>query len=149
MLSPRPKDIEYIDYKDFLYLLFGIIEEHLNYDPNDPLPDYRKENAESLDKILTFVRDDELYPTLITKAAYLFVSITDGHVYSNGNKRLGLITTVYFLAINGYDLDVKFGELYDLSLFVADRSRNSAASFDQLKTYAEKFINDHLSQNEA
>lgn len=41
------------------------------------------------------------YPDLFDKAAYLFININLGHFFSNGNKRLSLVTSLYFLIING------------------------------------------------
>jgi death-on-curing family protein len=138
------QSLNYLDYDDFHFVLFSSIEEQLNYDSSDPLPDYRKEKSEELRKILTFVQEDDYYPSLESKAAYLLTSIVQGHIYSNGNKRLGLITMFVFLITNGYWLKVKSGELTELCLYIADKERNKNATFDELKQFAEIFIKEHL-----
>lgn len=139
--------LNYLDYTDFHLLLFSTIEEQYNYDPTDPLPDYRKENSQELIKILTFVKHDSFYPTLEAKAAYLLTSIIKNHVYSNGNKRLALITMLFFLFINEYLLATKTGELKNLCLFIADKEQNNNMGFDKLKAYAETFIRDRLEKH--
>lgn len=138
MSSPR---INYLDYDTFSRILFSIIEEQLDYDPSDPLPDYRKEHAAGLEKILVLVKNDIYYPEILDKASYLFVSIVEGHIYSNGNKRLGLVTMLYFLTMNHISMTARSEELVDLCLFVADKKRNSNLSFDDLKIYVRNFLN--------
>lgn len=140
---PSPT-VKYLSFEDFTVLLFEVIQEQLNYDPNDPLPDYRKENSQSLEKVLTLVQNDSYYPTVVGKAAYLFVSIIEGHIYSNGNKRLGLVTLLYFLIINRLTVKVAVGELSDLCLYIADKERNNNATFEQLKLFAEKFLKERM-----
>jgi death on curing protein len=42
----------------------------------------------------------ELYPTLSAKAAYLFIHIAGGHIFSNGNKRTAVLCLDTFLMAN-------------------------------------------------
>lgn len=136
--------VNYPEYEDFLILLFSILKEQLDTDPKDPLPDYRKENSEQLHKILELVKNDDYYSTLLDKASYLLTSIIQGHIYSNGNKRLALITTLYFLNINGYELEpIKRLSLYGLAIHLADSQKNGGMNFDERKAYALKFLNTH------
>lgn len=137
-------EINYINYEDFARILFALVEEQFDYDPSDPLPDYRAENSEQLHTILTFIQNDEHYPALEEKSAYLFVSIVKNHIYSNGNKRLALITFLYFLIINGMMINCKIGELKEMAIYVADKDNNKAATFDELKVHVCKFISPRL-----
>jgi death-on-curing family protein len=132
--------VNYPDYEDFSILLFAIVNEQFNRDPNNPLPDYSKENPQGLISTLLHAQNDDFYPTVVDKAAYIFVSIIDGHNYSNGNKRLGLVTMVYFLYINGCTLNTVAGELTEWALYVADSKRNGDKPFDQLKEYVKEKI---------
>ncbi len=136
-------DIKYLDYESFSQLLFSIVEEEFSYDPTDPLPDYRREDSASLEKILSLIQNDQYYADLFAKAAYLFVSIVEGHIYSNGNKRLGMVAMLYFLFSNSYKGKFVTGELYELCLYVADKERNNDASFQTLKAYTEEFLKNH------
>src|ERR1700734_4272937 len=58
----------------------------------------------------------EAYPALTGKAAALMHSLAGNHALVDGNKRLALLATVVFLRINGYRLELKHDEAFDLHL---------------------------------
>lgn len=137
--------VEYLYYWTFVLLLFGLVKQQLSYDPSDPLPDYSKENPSGLKKVLELYRNDNYYPTFFEKAAYLFVGIIKGHYYSNGNKRLAFVALLYFLAINNYELkQSRPGDLRRLAVFIADKSKNNNASFDELKYIVVKYLESRI-----
>jgi death-on-curing protein len=51
-------------------------------------------------------------------AAYMF-HIVQNHPFVDGNKRTGLIAALTFLDLNGIEIDVPTGGLYDLTVSVA------------------------------
>lgn len=141
--SPDIK-IKYLNYEDFLRLLFGLLEEQFNYDPADPLPNYRKENPEELHKILELMKNDLYYPLFYDKAAYLFISIIENHIYSNGNKRLAFVSFLYFMIVNGYELKQdKPGDLKNLAIFIADKTLNQKMSFNKMKEKIASYLRTH------
>jgi len=75
----------------------------------------------------TTVFGDEAYPALATKAAALLESLVRNHALVDGNKRLGWLAMVLFLALNGVRLDVDDDEAYDLVIAVAEGRRDVAA----------------------
>lgn len=88
-----------------LGFLFHLVAKH--YARQEEVPDYTAERlgVDKLIGILNGVREDSYYPDVIQKAAYLLLQINKGHFFSNGNKRLALVTSVGFLAINDMALD--------------------------------------------
>jgi len=86
--------------KGHLPPLFAYLEKR--YARVEEVPDYRGEaiGYEKLLGVLERVRMDTYYPDLLDKAAYLLIAINKGHFFSNGNKRLALVTTTVFLDIN-------------------------------------------------
>ena len=62
----------------------------------------------------------EKYPTVFSKAAALFHSLTKNHAFHNGNKRTALVTLLSMLQRNDYYLDrpVSDQDVYDLALAV-------------------------------
>jgi hypothetical protein len=50
--------------------------------------------------------DQDLFPTLIGKAARLAYGIAEAQAFQDGNKRLAWLVTVVFLELNGVVLDV-------------------------------------------
>jgi death-on-curing protein len=71
---------------------------------------------------LDFVQDDNYYPELEDKVAYLFYSINKNHAFNDGNKRSSIALSAYFLEINGLDhLVSKFiSSTENVSVDVAD-----------------------------
>lgn len=63
--------------------------------------------------------DEELYPSIQSKAARLCYGLVKNHAMIDGNKRIGTHTMLVFLAANGYELEYTQKELIDLILDVA------------------------------
>lgn len=84
------------------------------YSRQEEVPAYR-ENKEGIAKLLGVLeraRMDTYYPDLLDKATHLLLSINEGHFFSNGNKRLALVTTTAFLAINAKTLKTSSKDTY-------------------------------------
>lgn len=109
----------------------------------------------------------QYYPRFIDKAACLYLCINKGHFFSNGNKRLALVTLIAFIIENGYrfnpydkdkyqrklkELFPDFSEFiyysdfnsiefayYNLSIVVAD-SKNYVSNFEELKARTKIFL---------
>lgn len=54
--------------------------------------------------------EEELYPTVIEKAASLGFSLVMNHAFVDGNKRIGHYAMETFLVINGYELNASVDE---------------------------------------
>ena len=65
--------------------------------------------------------DSELFPTLPQKAAVYAHHIINGHLFSDGNKRIGLTCALMFLVLNGCSLhrDIE-DSIIDLGFKIAD-----------------------------
>jgi prophage maintenance system killer protein len=61
----------------------------------------------------------ELYPSLATKAAYLFIHIAGGHIFSNGNKRTAVLCLDAFLLANSRYLTLTNTEVRKVAEYVA------------------------------
>ena len=64
---------------------------------------------------------EDLYPTILDKAAALFHSLIFNHAFVDGNKRTALTTTARFLYVNGYELVVEEKELIEFPLRVENK----------------------------
>jgi len=65
---------------------------------------------------------EELYPTLIEKAAALGFSLIQNHPFVDGNKRTGHALMEVFLLLNGYEIHAMVEEQEDVILRVASGS---------------------------
>lgn len=61
----------------------------------------------------------EKYPSVFNKAAMLWYFFTKGHCFNDGNKRVGFVSCVLFLELNGYELNATEKEATRKSLEVA------------------------------
>lgn len=161
--------MEYFE-KDDLDLIFKLISKY--YNAVEEVPQYTLEQAgvEKCLGILERVKTD-FYPSLMTKTTYLFIQINKGHLFSNGNKRLALVTAMGFLNINNkkiaqkdkrdfkdklLELFPKYKDhledqedfapqeyaLYNLSIIVADSHKYIPENdFDYLKNKVIEFFN--------
>ena len=89
----------YLKIEDYFEFIFEDIKKFI-YD-DKAKPSYENDaGIEQFKSILDFVKNDDYYPTILNKAAYLLISISTGHKFRNGNKRLALFTFAYFLHSN-------------------------------------------------
>lgn len=67
------------------------------------------------------VFDEELYPTIVDKAAAMIRSIIADHPFVDGNKRTAMLTGLTFLAINHVQFMAKPGEIEDFAVKIANK----------------------------
>ena len=63
-----------------------------------------------------------LYPTLEAMAAHLAFFLIKNHPFLDGNKRIGILSMMVFLDINGHSLTCSDNELVELGWGLADGS---------------------------
>lgn len=64
----------------------------------------------------------DLFPTEIEKIARLGYGLAANHAFIDGNKRIGAMLVQLLLKWNGYQLELKTGELADMFIAIADGS---------------------------
>ncbi len=62
---------------------------------------------------------DELYPTIVEKAAALGFSLIKNHAFVDGNKRIGHAAMEVFLVLNGWEISATVDEQEQIILQVA------------------------------
>ena len=65
---------------------------------------------------------NELYPSIIEKAARLGFGLVANHPFIDGNKRIGLFVMLTFLEINNIKLNFTNNEIENMALKLADGS---------------------------
>jgi death-on-curing protein len=74
---------------------------------------------------------EDLYPTLVEKAACLAFSLVKNHAFVDGNKRIGHAAMETFLLLNGYEIDASVDdqEAVILALAAGALTREELAQF--------------------
>lgn len=80
---------------------------------------------------------EDLYPSLPSKAAALFHSLTCNHCFSNGNKRTAIISLHFFLLDNERLLVTSNADLYKIANATAEANRNERKSEEVMKELTE------------
>jgi death on curing protein len=85
----------------------------------------------------------ELYPTVAAKAAYLFIHLASGHVFSNGNKRTAALCLDAFALVNSYYLALSNDEIHKLSKSAASY-RVEGKTFHQILESTTRLLEENL-----
>jgi death-on-curing protein len=73
----------------------------------------------------------DLYPSIIQKAARIGYSLVSNHPFIDGNKRIGIHIMLVFLAINGIDISCTQEDLIKIGLSLAD----DTMTFEELSVW--------------
>ncbi len=79
----------------------------------------------------------ELYPTILEKAARLGYGLIRNHPFLDGNKRIGTHAMLVFLDINNITLSYEDEDLISTILHVAAGAMNCNAFLEWLKAHVE------------
>jgi len=90
----------------------------------------------SVDSPFQTFDSNDLYPTLVEKAAHLVFSLIKNHPFLDGNKRIGVTVMIIFLKSNGLEFECTNEELANFGLGLAD------GSYDE--KYANEWIKKHI-----
>jgi death-on-curing protein len=88
---------------------------------------------------ITFDGQD-LYPTLIEKAAALGFSLINNHPFLDGNKRVGHAAMEVFLVLNGYEIDASTDEQEEIILGVAAGNISKTVFIEWLRSHIISYI---------
>lgn len=136
----RPKLITIAEVE---YTAFRLAEKFMAW--NEPIPDFGSRFPNTLESCLNqpFVRfsKKDLYRGLVDKASILFYLMIKNHPFQNGNKRIAIMSLLYFLYKNGKWLDINNADLYKFAL---DISKSKASSREKITLHIQNIIKRHL-----
>ncbi|SCK11708.1 type II toxin-antitoxin system death-on-curing family toxin [Vogesella sp. LIG4] len=74
-----------------------------------------------LESPLAHIQNDDYYPEMADKLAFLIYAINKNHAFHDGNKRSSIALGAYFLELNGYDYVVRrfVLEMENIAVYVA------------------------------
>ncbi|MDK6472684.1 type II toxin-antitoxin system death-on-curing family toxin [Gardnerella pickettii] len=79
--------------------------------------------------------ENELFPSVLDKAARLAFGLIKNHPFIDGNKRIGTHAMLIFLALNGIMLSYNDEELIDIILKVASGKANENDLYTWIKNH--------------
>lgn len=128
-----------ISVADVEYIAYDLANKLMAFD--EPIPDFVTRFPSVLERCIiqpfqVFAGKD-LYQGLIKKTAILFYLMIKNHPFQNGNKRIAVSTTLFFLSDNNKWLKISNQELYNFAKWVAESNANLK---DATVSAIEKFI---------
>ena len=80
---------------------------------------------------------EDLYPTVLEKAAHLGFGLIRNHPFIDGNKRIGTHAMLVFLAVNGITLSYEDNDLIRIILSVAAGELDDTGLLNWLQRHIE------------
>ena len=103
----------------------------------EPLPPFSRRYPDKLESILGSVSASwdakDLHPTILDAAAAYFNKFIRGQFIVNGNKRMGVLYTHYFLLSHNIDFTLTDNELFVFAGLVAEASEAGIKPTETLK----------------
>ena len=114
MENPR-QHLKYLTIEDILIFAEGQVSNHQLLNEN--------QLHYLVEAVSGKFGDTELYPTVFQKAAVYAHHIITGHIFLDGNKRIGLTCALRFLEMNDYARRPNIDDsIIDLGFKIANRS---------------------------
>lgn len=136
----RPKPLTIVEVE---YTAFRLAEKFMTWD--EPIPNFGSRFPNILESCLNqpFVRfgQKDLHRGLVGKASILFYLMIKNHPFQNGNKRIAVMSLLYFLYKNKKWLDIGNTDLYN---FAVDIARSKPASREKITIHIQNIIKKHL-----
>lgn len=137
ILSIGVVDVEYVAHK--------LASETMGW--TEPIPDFSTRYPGVLERSIETPFQSfggkQLYPGLLKKAAILFYLMIKNHPFQNGNKRIAMTATFYFLFKNKKWLRVDNQELYNFAKWVAESNpKLREATLSAIETFFKTYLVD-------
>ena len=121
--------------------LFRTFKEKLQFD--EPIPHFETRFKGKLEGILNSVNQTydgtPLNSTILDAASAYFNQLVRGHQFQNGNKRLAVLFTHYFLILNNIDFTLDYKEMYHFAVTIALESERGATA-ERTKEWAKLIL---------
>ncbi len=136
----RPKKTSVAEIE---YTAFALAKKLMTWD--EPIPDFGTRFPNILESCIEmpfvqFSRKD-LYRGLIGKASIVFYLLIKNHPFQNGNKRIAVMSLLYFLSKNNKWLKMNKVDLYNFALGVA---KSKSTSREKVILQIQKTLKKHL-----
>lgn len=110
-----------ITVKEIEYVAFSFAQKLMTFD--EPIPEFGTRYPNKLESCIEtpfgqFNRKD-FYRGLVGKASVLFYFLIKNHPFQNGNKRIAVMTLLYFLHKNGKWIRIGNEDLYNFAKGIA------------------------------
>ena len=136
----RPKEITVAEIE---YIAFKLAKKLMTW--NEPIPGFGTRFPNILESCLktpfSKFSNKDLYRGINGKSSILFYLLIKNHPFQNGNKRIAVMSLLYFLHKNGYWLKIDKNDLYNFAVGIA---KSKAKSKEKTLLGIKIFIDKHI-----
>ncbi|HCI05179.1 TPA: hypothetical protein DEX28_00335 [Patescibacteria group bacterium] len=127
------------------YVAFSMAKELMTWD--EPIPDFGTRFPNILESCIEtpFSRFNkkDLYRGLIEKASVLFYFLIKNHPFQNGNKRIAIMSLLYFLRKNNKWIKMSNKDLYNFARGIAKSKPTTREKIvSQIRITLKKYLTD-------
>lgn len=130
--------------------LFEIFSERLRFD--EPIPPFDTRFKGKLEGILNSVSQTydgkQLNSNVLDAASAYFNQLVRGHAFQNGNKRLAVLFTHFFLLSHDIDFTLDYKEMYHFAVTIALVSETGITA-ERTKRWAKLILKKFTEEREA
>jgi death-on-curing family protein len=123
--------------------IFEIFRKRIEY--GEPIPPFDTRYPGKLEAIIESVRQTYggkyLNLSVLEAASAYLNQLVRGHAFSNGNKRMAVLFTHFFLLRHGLDLSLTAADLYNFTVYLA-RAGERGISPEDTKDWCRRIIGD-------
>jgi death-on-curing family protein len=135
--------IKTVSIDDIECVAHNLAQETLGWD--EPIPHFATRFPYVLEKCVATVfqtyNRKSLYSGFLKQVAVLFYLMIKNHPFQNGNKRIAMTATIYFIYKNGKWIEVDNQELYNFAKWVAE---SNSKLKDETVAAIEKFFQNYI-----
>jgi death-on-curing protein len=125
------------------YTAFSLAEKFMTWD--EPIPEFGSRFPNVLESCISQPNvafgGKDMYRGLVGKGSILFYLLIKNHPFRNGNKRIAVMTLLYFLYKNGRWLDIDQVNLYRFARGIAE---TKSKKMQDLIFDIQDFLNKHI-----
>ena len=138
--------VKRISLADVEYVAFRLAQKLMEW--NEPIPDFETRFPYKLESCIetpfqTFERKS-LYKGLVSKSSILFYLMVKNHPFQNGNKRIAVMTLMFFLIQNKKWLSVPNESIYKFAREVAEsKPEDRDETLNSINFFINKNIEDY------
>lgn len=123
-MNSGDRRISAADIEKIIYVIAAELMASLN----EPMPPFENHSPAKLEGALAApfqsAFEEDIYKDVFEKAAALFYFVAKDHAFENGNKRVAVVTLLYYLGLNDIGIQIGAKELYRIAVWAVEATHS-------------------------
>ena len=123
-MNSGDRRISVADIEKIIYVIAAELMASLD----EPMPPFENHTPSKLEGALAApfqsAFEKDIYKDVFEKAAALFYFVAKDHAFENGNKRVAVVTLLYYLGLNEIGIQIGAKELYRIAVWAVETTHS-------------------------